>query len=213
MTTDTNPDCDCPVCAVSRLYPPHQNPSDRIPSIVGIDVSTKYIAIGIVPAMGDINDVGGFGFSLEAKRDPERCAEAAVKTLDVITVIMESVDITSIAIEMPRGFGGKIIPIVGAISGVFGAGNVEWYAPSQWQSTIKKHYNIDRDWIKEVGIKPAIHGTVAENIPNGENLLVFNEDERDALCIALAHRIETLGSTDLSDYDMIWLKGASKRSE
>lgn len=201
---DTDNPCDCPACSVQQIFPPHDS-GERIPSIVGIDVSTKFIALGIVPAMGELNDIGGFGFSIESKRDTERCAEAAEKTLMVVAALHESIDITSIAIEMPRGFGGKLIPIVGAITGVFGHGNVEWYAPASWQSIIKKHYKIDREDVAELGVKTAIHNHVAAAIPETEAFLAFGEDMRDALCIAMAHRIETLSSTTFTDYDLKWL--------
>jgi len=206
MTPDN--ERECIACELEELFPEHDT-TDRRPSIVGIDVSTKYIALGIVPAMGDLDDVGGYGFPIESKRDTERCAEAAEKTLTVLSILHASIDITSVAIEMPRGFGGKIIPIVGAITGVFGRGNLEWYAPSSWQSIIKKHYGIDKSQITELGIKTAIHNQVAASIPYTEAFLFFNEDMRDALCIALAHRIETLASTDFTDYDLKWLESES----
>lgn len=196
--------CDCLVCTTQELFPPHDG-EDRVPSVVGIDVSTKYIALGILPAMGKLDDVGGLGFIIESKRDTERCSEAAEKLLLVVSALQESIDITSIAIEMPRGFGGKLIPIVGAITAPIGHGNVEWYAPATWQSIIKKEYGITKEEVAELGIKTAIHNHVAAAIPETEAFLSFGEDLRDALCIALAHRIEILQSTTLTDYDLKWL--------
>lgn len=208
MTTLTN--CDCIVCNTAVLFPEAEVSEDRRPSVVGIDVSTKFIAVGVVPLIGNINDIAAVGFSIDAKRDTERCAEAAEKTLAVLSTIQVSLDVTSIAIEMPRGFGGKIIPIVGAITGVFGGGNLEWYAPSTWQSIIKKTYNVTKEDVQEQGIKPAIHEAVASHT-GSKDFFNFNEDMRDAVCIAIAHRIETLSSDDLTDYDKKWLQGGTER--
>lgn len=202
-------ECDCIACTAQRIFPPAQSPADRIPSIIGIDVSTKYIAIGIVPAIGPLEDVGGFGFSLDSKKETERCSEAADKALISISQIHEATDITSIAIEMPKGFGGKLIPIVGAVTAVFGHGNCEWYAPVQWQSVIKKEYSVNKEDVAEHGVKQAIHSAVANTLPMPDSFLELNEDLRDALCIAIAHRIEIHQSTDLTDEDLRWLTGNS----
>ena len=201
---DTDTPCDCLSCLIGNIFPPEEE-KDRIPTIIGIDVSTKFIAFGLVPAMGEINDIGGFGFAIESKRDTERCAEAAEKALMTVMALHRAIDITSIAIEMPRGFGGKLIPIVGAITSVFGHGNVEWYAPSQWQSTLKKEYGIPRDEVVELGVKTAIHNHVSAVLPDAELFMEYTEDMRDALSIAMAHRIETLRVTGLTDFDMKWL--------
>jgi hypothetical protein len=99
---------------------------------------------------------------------------------------------------------------VGAITGVFGGGNLEWYAPSTWQSIIKKTYNVTKEDVQEQGIKPAIHKAVASHT-GSKDFFNFNEDMRDAVCIAIAHRIETLSSDDLTDYDKKWLQGGTER--
>lgn len=210
MTLDNTEQCSCIVCSTAAIFPAAASLEDRTPSIVGIDVSTKFIAIGVVQAIGEINDIGAFGFSIDSKRDTERCAEAAEKTLAILSTMQESIDITSIAIEMPRGFGGKLIPIVGAITGVFGMGNLEWYAPSTWQSIIKKNYGVSKEDVAEAGIKPAIHKAIANAI-GSTTFFKFTEDMRDAISIAIAHRIETLASDDLSDYDIKWLEGEARK--
>lgn len=203
---DDDSPCTCIACRIALLFPPHEN-KDKAPYIVGVDVSTRYIALGIIPVMGDLQDVGAFGFKIESKRDTERCSEAAEKSLVAVAALAESVDITSMAIEMPRGFGGKLIPIVGAITAMFGNGNVEWYSPSQWQSVVRKNFSISKEVVSELGIKTAIHKRISEEMDDPQVFFELTEDMRDAISIALAHRIETLESLSISDYDMKWLNG------
>ena len=176
--------------------------------MVGIDVSTKAVALGVVPIVGEIDDIASVCFSIDSRKDTERCSEAATKTLIILSTIQESVDVTSVAIEMPRGFGGKIIPIVGAITGMLGDGNTEWYAPATWQSLIRKEFGVTKEDVEEMGAKKAIHSRVADGLGSDKFKPEFNEDMRDAVCIAIAHRLETLSSDELSDYDKKWLQGA-----
>jgi hypothetical protein len=201
--TDTTEECECPLCATERLFPEHDSPADRNPMIVGIDVSTKYIALGILPAMGPLDDVSSFGFSIEAKKQPLRCYEAAEKLGALLGVIDLSVDITSVAIESPVGFGGKLLPIVGAVSAVTGA-TTEWYTPSQWHSVLAREITIPAG---DAPRKERIHLALAEYLPVSQDFWeATNEDCRDALGIALAHRIETLEAVgDLTDEDRDWL--------
>jgi Ulp1 family protease len=57
-------------------------------------------------------------------------------------------------------------------------------------------------------MKDRIHAAIRENVPQLENQWDnATEDQRDAICIALAHRIETLQSIELTDQDIKWLEG------
>lgn len=202
MTDTTEEICNCPACITERLYPAHDNPEDRNPVIVGIDVSTKAIALGIVPVMGTLDDIGALMFGIESKKQSDRCAEANYKTESLLNIIHDSVDITSVAIESPVGFGGKLLPIVGAVTAAAGA-PTEWYGPTTWQKILRNTYDVPSD---DRRMKDRIHEAVIANVP--EISLVWGtstEDQRDAICIALAHRIETLQAIELTDYDMKWL--------
>lgn len=171
--------------------------------IVGIDVSTKFIALGIMPAMGQLDDISSFGFSIESKKQPHRCSEVAEKLGALLGIIDGSVDVTSVAIESPVGFGGKLLPIVGAVSAVTGT-TTEWYTPSQWHSILSKEMTIPKG---DESRKERIHKALGEHLPISRDFWdSTNEDCRDALGIALAHRIETLAAvSDLSDEDRNWL--------
>jgi hypothetical protein len=184
------------------LYPPHEDPADRIPVIVGIDVSTKAIALGIVPVLGSLTDVGSLQFAIESKKQNERCAEAFYKTESLLNIIHDSVDVTSVAIESPVGFGGKLLPIVGAVTAACGA-QTEWYGPTTWQKIIRNTYELpDGERMKD-----RVHAAVAANIPEMSKLWNSStEDQRDSICIALAHRIETLQAIELTDRDLEWLQ-------
>lgn len=205
MTENTDEICNCPSCITERLYPPTSDPADRKPVVVGIDVSTKFIAIGIIPAMGSLAETGSLVFAIESKKQNERCTEASWKTASLLEIVDASVDITSVAIESPVGFGGKLLPIVGAVTAACGM-NTEWYAPTTWQSIIRKEYPLP-DGEK---MKDRIHAAIPINIPEfAEVWGGSTEDQKDSICIALAHRIETLNSTDLTEHDMRWLNGES----
>ena len=171
--------------------------------IVGIDVSTKYIALGIMPAMGHLDDISSFGFSIDSKKQPQRCYEVAEKLGALLGVVDLSVDITSVAIESPIGFGGKLLPIVGAVSAASGT-STEWYTPSQWHSVLAREISVPAG---DAPRKERIHLALAEHLPMSEEFWAgTNEDCRDALGIALAHRIETLAAvSDLTDEDRDWL--------
>ena len=201
--TDTTEQCECPLCATERLFPEHDSPADRKPMIVGIDVSTKYIALGIIPAMGALDDISSFGFSVESKKQSQRCFEVAEKLGALLGVIDLSVDITSVAIESPLGFGGKLLPIVGAVSAASGTAT-EWYTPSQWHSILAKEIDIPGGAIP---LKERIHLGLEAYLPSSKDFWEStNEDCRDALGIALAHRVETLAAvSDLTDEDRDWL--------
>ena len=201
--TDTTEQCECPLCSTERLFPEHDSPSDRKPMIVGIDVSTKYIALGIIPAMGSLDDISSFGFSIDSTKQAQRCYEVAEKLGALLGVIDLSVDITSVAVESPVGFGGKLLPIVGAVSAATGTAT-EWYTPSQWHSVLSKEFTIPTG---SISLKERIHLALAANLPISPDFWEStNEDCRDALGIALAHRIETLAAVgDLTDEDRDWL--------
>ena len=201
--TDATEQCECPLCVTERLFPEHESPSDRSPMIVGIDVSTKFIALGIIPAMGPLDDISSFGFSIESKKQPQRCYEVAEKLGALLGVIDCSVDITSVAIESPVGFGGKLLPIVGAVSATTGT-TTEWYTPSQWHSILSKEMTIPAG---DAPRKERIHLALSTHLPiSPEFWESTNEDCRDALGIALAHRIETLAAVgELTDDDRDWL--------
>jgi Holliday junction resolvasome RuvABC endonuclease subunit len=201
--TEAVEQCDCPICVTERLFPEHESPSDRNPMIVGIDVSTKYIALGILPAMGKLDDISSFGFSIESKKQPQRCYEVAEKLGALLGVIDRSVDITSVAIESPVGFGGKLLPIVGAASAATGMAT-EWYTPSQWHSVLAKELTIPAG---KAQLKERVHLALESYLPISPDFWEStNEDCRDALGIALAHRIETLLAVgELTDEDRDWL--------
>ena len=196
------PVCTCPSCMAEALYPANDNVGDRVPVIVGIDVSSKCIAIGIVPVIGELNDVGALEFKIETKKQNERCVEIHYKLLALLDIIDNSVDITSIAIEAPVGFGGKLLPLVGAVTSACGP-NSEWYAPTTWQKIIRNTYTLP-DGEK---MKDRIHAAIAEYVPEMKPIwTAATEDQRDAICIGLAHRIETLQAIELTDEDMKWLE-------
>ena len=201
--TETTEQCECPLCLTGRLFPAHESPADRKPMVVGIDVSTKYIALGIMPAMGPLDDISSFGFSIDAKKQPQRCYEVSEKLDALLSVIDLSVDITSVAIESPVGFGGKLLPIVGAVSAVTGS-TTEWYTPSQWHSVLSKEMTVPTG---EAPRKERIHLALSNYLPISSDFWEStNEDCRDALGIALAHRIETLAAVgELTDEDRDWL--------
>ncbi len=202
MTANPDTLCDCPSCITSMLYPPHEDPADRNPVVVGIDISTKCIAIGIIPAMGDLSDTGALMFSIDTKKPNERCVEVHYKTAGLLDIIHDSVDITSVAIESPVGFGGKLMPLVGAVSAACGP-HTEWYSPTTWQSILRKQYPLPEG----ERMKDRIHAAIRENVPQLENQWdKATEDQRDAICIALAHRFETLQSIELSEQDIKWLE-------
>jgi hypothetical protein len=207
MTDNDTTECECPSCITARLYPPHEDPADRKPFIVGIDISTKFIAIGIVPAMGELTDTGSLIFSIDTKKQNERCVEAHYKTLALLDIIDESIDITSVAIEAPVGFGGKLLPLVGAVTAACGP-STEWYSPTTWQKVIRSEYPLpDGERMKD-----RIHAAIGEQVPQMKNVWdAATEDQRDSICIALAHRIETLQSTDLTEHDLRWLQGESNQ--
>ena len=202
MTDKEDTPCECPQCITEMLYPPHEDPADRIPVIVGVDVSTKAIALGIVPVLGSLNDVGSLQFAIESKKPTERCIEAYYKTESLLNIVHDSVDITSIAIESPVGFGGKLMPIVGAVTAACGAPS-EWYGPTTWQKIIRNTYELpDGERMKD-----RVHAAVIAGIPEiGKIWAASTEDQRDSICIALAHRIETLQAIELTDRDMEWLQ-------
>ena len=199
-------ECGCPACQVSILFPTSELPADRTPVIVGIDVSTKNVAIGIIPALGELDDVATFGIPISAKHDPTRCIEAAERVYPILAQVHQSVDITSVAIEMPAGFGGKIIPMVGAITASVGGRNCEWYAPSTWQKILRSELGIQH---KGQGIKQVIHDALSEYLPESHRYWdQINEDAKDSIAIAIAHRTETMRKvSEISDYDMEWLRG------
>jgi hypothetical protein len=184
------------------LYPAHDEPEDRSPVIVGIDVSSKCIAIGIVPVIGELCDVGALEFKIESKKQNERCVEIHYKLSSLLEIIDQSVDITSIAIESPVGFGGKLLPLVGAVTSACGP-NSEWYAPTTWQKIIRNTYTLPEG----EKMKDRIHAAITEYVPEMNPIwTAATEDQRDAICIALAHRIETLQAIELTDDDMKWLQ-------
>ncbi len=194
-------ECNCPLCIAERLYPPSDEPEDRVPVIVGIDISTKAIALSVVPVLGEINDIGALLFSIDSKTQPMRCVEAFTKTIELINIIDSSVNVTSVAVESPVGFGGKLLPLVGAVTAACGT-NVEWYSPTTWQSIIRKHYG---EGTGDKG-KERAHTAIIAAIPDLQPIWnASTEDQRDALCIALAHAIETLQASDLTEADMNWL--------
>jgi hypothetical protein len=196
------PVCTCPACIAGALYPEHNNPEDRPPVIVGIDVSSKCIAIGIVPVIGELCDVGALEFKIESKKQNERCVEIHYKLSSLLEIIDQSVDITSIAIESPVGFGGKLLPLVGAVTSACGP-NSEWYAPTTWQKIIRNTYTLPEG----EKMKDRIHAAITEYVPEMNPIwTAATEDQRDAICIALAHRIETLQAIELTDQDMKWLQ-------
>ncbi len=198
----TEPVCNCPSCMAEALYPAHDEPEDRSPVIVGIDVSSKCIAIGIVPVIGELCDVGALEFKIESKKQNERCVEIHYKLSSLLEIIDQSVDITSIAIESPVGFGGKLLPLVGAVTSACGP-NSEWYAPTTWQKIIRNTYTLPEG----EKMKDRIHAAITEYVPEMNPIWkAATEDQRDAICIALAHRIETLQAIELTDEDMKWLQ-------
>lgn len=203
MTDNTEEICNCPSCITERLYPPHDDPADRRPVVIGIDVSTKFIAIGIIPAMGDLGESGSLVFPIASKKQNERCVEAGLKTASLLEIVDCSVDVTSVAIEAPVGFGGKLLPIVGAVTAACGL-NTEWYAPTTWQSILRKEYPLPEG----ERMKDRIHAAIPIQIPAfAEVWDKSTEDQKDSICIALAHRIETLRSTELTEHDIRWLNG------
>lgn len=201
--TDTTDECECPICAVGKLFPEHDSPDDRKPVVIGIDVSTKYIALGIIPAMGDLNDLASFGFEIESKKQTHRCFEAAEKLAALINIVDLSVDISAVAIESPVGFGGKLLPIVGAVTAVTGTAT-EWYTPSQWHSVLSREITIPKG---DAPRKERIHEALGEHLPIPADFwATVDGDCRDALGIALAHRIETLAAVgELTEADREWL--------
>lgn len=193
--------CNCPPCIAERLYPASDTPEDRTPVIVGVDISTKAVALSVVPVLGDINDIGALQFGIESKTQPMRCTEAFSKTLTLIDIIDQSVNVTSVAVESPVGFGGKLLPLVGAVTAACGS-NVEWYSPTTWQSLIRKHYG---DGTGEKA-KERAHTAIIERLPDLRPIWeAATEDQRDAMCIGLAHAIETLEASDLTEADLNWL--------
>jgi hypothetical protein len=57
-------------------------------------------------------------------------------------------------------------------------------------------------------MKDRVHEAVIAGIPEiGKIWAASTEDQRDSICIALAHRIETLQAIELTDRDMEWLQG------
>lgn len=167
---------------------------------VGFDVSTKAIDMALVSAE-DQPSIIMFARCLlsQAPTRVEKVQLAGIATGEIIHLAEQTTntDIIAAAIECPRGYGGPLLPIVGAVTGSLDI-PVEWYAPSAWRKIIRAHdlstfndplgdgsYYQTKDGSRQAVCR--LYGSEYNDALSSE----ITHDSWDAAGVALAFRLET----------------------
>lgn len=115
--------------------------SDRVRAYAGFDVSTKALDLAVITAEDQPQIIMFARCNLnQATSHVDKVQLAGVATAEILHMIEEATtaDVLAVAVESPRGYGGPLLPIVGAVTGSIDL-PVEWYAPSSWRKIIREH--------------------------------------------------------------------------
>lgn len=164
---------------------------------LGFDLSTKAIDLAVISAEGPYEILMIARCPLDT--EPTNVAKTQLAGVAVSQIVTTAEQITNAiivgaAIEAPRGFGGPLLPIVGAVTGSLDV-PAEWYGPSTWRKILRQHCEANDIPIPE-DVKP--------QSKEGAKLIIatimgletefatdrFTGDTWDAIGVALAHRIE-----------------------
>ena len=184
--------------------------SKPVKAYAGFDVSTKAIDLAVITAEGDQPEIIMFARCnlTQAEGQVERVQLAGIAAAEIMQLVCETTkaEVIAVAVEAPRGYGGPLLPIVGAVTGSIDL-PVEWYAPSSWRKIIRAHdiatfndplgdgsFYQTKDGARQAVCR--LFGHEFEDSLNGS----ITDDSWDAAGVALAFRIETEAvNADLKD--------------
>jgi hypothetical protein len=168
-----------------------------IKGYLGFDLSTKAIDLAVISAEGPYEILMIARCPLH--EEPTNVAKTQLAGIAVSQIVETAEQITGAsmigaAIEAPRGYGGPLLPIVGAVTGSLDV-PAEWYAPSTWRKILRQYCEAN-DFIIPEDLRPQskegakwMTSTIM-GLQTEFGTERFSGDTWDAIGVALAHRIE-----------------------
>jgi hypothetical protein len=164
---------------------------------LGFDISTKALDLAVISAEGDYAILMIARCPLtEEKTHVAKTQLAGIAVSEIVRTAESITKATMVgaAIEAPRGYGGPLLPIVGAVTGSLDVA-AEWYAPSTWRKILRQYceahdIHIPDEYTAQSKTGARWMTSTIMGLPEHFGTDKFTDDTWDAIGVALAHRIE-----------------------